>query len=171
MKVKTKLLSEAFSIVMVAESDNMAVIVDYSDSLEKDVFGFTDDCFARLGKAFEPQGRHSFYNDIPGIFDHFWCLISDGCVKGTVAVKRMDDSTAELKALYLASELRGKGYGHKLLDTAVSYAKESGYKRVVLDSMAIYEDALRLYEGYGFKHIPRYNDNCYADIFMEYSLV
>ncbi|MCR5061217.1 MAG: GNAT family N-acetyltransferase [Saccharofermentans sp.] len=154
-----------------SESDNMAVIVDYTDSLKKDVFRFTDDCFEGLGKVFEPRGRHSFYNDIPGNFDHFWCLISDGSVKGTVAVKRMDDSTAELKALYLASELRGKGYGHNLLDTAVSYAKARGYKRIVLDSMAIYEDALRLYDRYGFKHIPRYNDNSYADIFMEYSFV
>lgn len=149
----------------------MEAIVDYSDSLKAEVFGFTDDCFERLGKRFEPVGRHSFYNDIPGRFDHFWCLISDGHVKGTVAVKSADEGSAELKALYLAPELRGKGYGYKLLDTAVTYAKDAGYKRIVLDSMLIYEDALRLYERFGFRHIPRYNDNSYADIFMEYAFV
>ena len=143
-------------------------IVMYSESLKESVIEFTDACFRELGKTFEPNGRHSFYDNIPRKFDCFWCLLSDGKVAGTVGVKRIDDSTAELKALYLLSGLRGKGYGFKLLDRAVCFSKEKGYKRVVLDSMSSYSDALKLYEQYGFKHIERYNDNAYADIFMEY---
>ena len=73
-----------------------------------------------------------------------------------------------MKALYLSSELRGRGFGYKLLDTAVCYAKDRGYKRVVLDSMSAYKDALKLYEKYGFTRTARYNDNKFADVFMEY---
>ena len=51
---------------------------------------------------------------------------------------------------------------------AVCFSKEKGCKRVVLDSVSAYSDALKLYEQYGFKHIARYNENNYADVFMEY---
>ena len=94
--------------------------------------------------------------------------MSTGRVIGTVAVKKIDESTAELKALYLLSEYRRKGFGFQLLDKAVKFAKEQGYQRIVLDSMSKYADALRLYERYGFKTTERYNDNPYADVFMEY---
>ena len=36
--------------------------------------------------------------------------------------------------------------------------------------MAKYKDALRLYENFGFKATKRYNDNQYADVFMEKNL-
>ena len=38
-------------------------IIDYSDEYKQSVFEFTDRCFAELGKRFEPEGRHGFYND------------------------------------------------------------------------------------------------------------
>lgn len=146
----------------------MEQIVVYTESLKSEVFRFTDKCFAEIGKAFEPDGRHSLYNDIEKEFDRFWCLLSDDKVAGTVAIRKEDDTTAELKAMYLYKDLRGKGYGYKLLDLAMTYSKEKGYKRVVLDSMSKYDAALRLYEKYGFKRIDRYNDNQKADVFMEY---
>ena len=146
----------------------MEQIVVYTDELKDGVFAFTTECFVEIGKAFEPDGRHSFYNDIENNFDRFWCLVSDGRVLGTAGIRKEDDDCAELKAMYLSNELRGKGFGYKLLDVAMKYAKERGYKRVVLDSMSRYEAALRLYEKYGFKRIERYNDNVKADVFMEY---
>ena len=141
--------------------------VPYNDDLKLSLFEFTDKCFTELGKAFEPDGRHSFYKDIPLHFDTFICLTDGKTVKGTAAIKKLDDNTAELKALYLSSELRGEGWGYKLLDEAVNSARRSGYKRVVLDSMQKYESARRLYDRYGFKPIGRYNDNAYAEVFME----
>ena len=146
----------------------MEHIVKYSEQRKEDVFSFTDICFRELGKVFETEGRHYLYNDIDREFDSFWCLVSTDRVIGTVAVKKIDESTAELKALYLLSEYRGKGFGFQLLDKAMKFAKERGYQRIVLDSMSQYEDALRLYERYGFKKTERYNDNPYADVFMEY---
>ncbi|MBO4846252.1 MAG: GNAT family N-acetyltransferase [Lachnospiraceae bacterium] len=154
--------------VLSALNDRLPKVVEYDDKMKEDVFAFTDSCFKKIGKAFETEGRHSFYENIKGGFDMFWCLTSYKEVSGTVAIKHIDDETAELKALYLSDELRGKGYGFRLLDTAVNFSKDRGYKRVVLDSMSEYDDALRLYERYGFKYTDRYNDNIHADVFMEY---
>lgn len=146
----------------------MAKIVVYDESLKEEVFAFTDTCFRDVGKTFDPKGRHAFYNDIEHEFDRFWCLLSDGVVKGTVAIRREDETTAELKAMYLSPDLRGKGYGYQMLEMAVDYCRDSGYERIVLDSISSYTSALHLYEKYGFKYIDRYNDNQKADVFMEY---
>ncbi|MBR2524606.1 MAG: GNAT family N-acetyltransferase [Clostridiales bacterium] len=145
-------------------------IVNYSDGLKGSLFDFTGRCFEELGKRFEPSGRHSNYNDIPGNFVMFDCLIDGPCVCGTVALKELDHETAELKALYLDRELRGRGYGRRLISSAVSFAREHGYKKILLDSMSQYEDARRLYERMGFVDTERYNDNPYADVFMRLDL-
>ena len=145
----------------------MVDLVEYNSRLKDEVFRFTAECFAELGKKFEPDGRHEFYKSIDEHFDGFWCLVDDGQVIGTVAIGKIDETTSELKALYVDSSYRGQGLGFKLLDHAVSFARTSGYKRVVLDSMSKYESAAKLYRRYGFNDINRYNDNAYADVFME----
>ena len=149
---------------------NMLNLVIYNDSLKNDVFRFTSECFAELGKTFEPSGRHGFYNEIEEHFERFWCLVDEDNVKGTVALTKLDDTTAELKALYVDSSLRGLGWGYKLLDEAVSFAREKGFSKVVLDSMSQYKDAAKLYKRYGFTDTDRYNDNVYADVFMQLRL-
>lgn len=145
----------------------MLNLVIYSDDLKSEVFRFTSECFVQLGKSFNPEGRHRFYNTLEDYFEQFWCLIDEGKVKGTVAITRIDEITAELKALYVDKTLRGLGWGYKLLDEAVSFARENGFSRVVLDSMSQYKDAIRLYREYGFTDTDRYNDNTYADVFMK----
>ena len=146
----------------------MIQIVQYNNDLKPYVFSFTSECFMGLGKIFDPEGRHYFYKDIPGYFERFWCLVKDGNVIGTVAVKKMDEATLELKALYVDAAYRGQGWGYKLLDQAMTYAEQAGFERVLLDSMSQYESAANLYRDYGFIDTDRFNDNPYADIFMEY---
>ncbi|MCR4689563.1 MAG: GNAT family N-acetyltransferase [Saccharofermentans sp.] len=145
----------------------MPDIAVYSDDLKDEVFRFTFGCFEELGKTFAPHGRHCFYNEIEEHFERFWCLTEGGRVLGTVAIAKLDEKTAELKALYIDSSLRGRGWGYKLLDEAVSFARAQGFLRIVLDSVSKYEDAARLYRRYGFTETDRYNDNTYADVFME----
>lgn len=142
-------------------------IVPYEPELKDSVFAFTQKCFEKLGKNFEPEGRHECYNDIERYYEKFFCLVEGNCIGGTVALKRLDEHTAELKSLYLSEELRGKGLGKQLLDKAIMSARELGFTSIVLDSMSKYTEALKLYKKAGFKHIDRYNDNAYADVFMK----
>ena len=72
-------------------------IVPYSDKLKQSVFSFTDACFSELGKKFEPEGRHSSYNDIENAFKLFICLTTNNDqVIGTVALKKVDDTIIRL---------------------------------------------------------------------------
>lgn len=142
------------------------ILIPYNDSYKQKVFDFTDKCFEELGKKFEPDGRHDFYNNIGDNFVVFYCLFDQDKLIGTVALKKIDENTVELKAMYLDCSYRGKGLGHHLMNKIVDEAKRLGYKSMVLDSMSQYKDALRLYERTGFKNTERYNDNLYADVFM-----
>lgn len=146
-------------------------IVNYSVKLKQNVFSFTDACFSELGKKFEPEGRHAFYNNIEKAFEVFFCLTSDDDrVIGTVALKKLNDNTSELKALYLDSRYRGQGWGKQLINVIIAEARNSGYKTIVLDSMKQYKEARKLYEKCGFIDCARYNDNIYADVFMKLEL-
>jgi len=146
-------------------------LVPYSNDLKQEVFRFTDTCFAELGKKFEPDGRHCFYNDIDGFFEVFYCLTTDDDqVIGTASLKKLDEHTAELKALYLDNRYRGQGLGKLLLNAVIGEARNRGYKTVVLDSMKKYKAARKLYEKCGFTDCGRYNDNSYADVFMKLDL-
>lgn len=145
-------------------------IVPYNDSFKQQVFDFTDKCFEELGKKFEPDGRHDFYNSIGDNFVVFYCLFDQDKLIGTVALKKIDENTVELKAMYLDRSYRGKGLGHHLMNKIVDEAKRLGYKSIVLDSMSQYKDALRLYERTGFKNTERYNNNLFADVFMKLDL-
>ena len=56
----------------------------------------------------------------------------------------------------------GKGIGSKLLEWAVTYARENGAKFLSLEVMAANKGAKRLYERKGFvaKHDPHMDDEC-----------
>ena len=142
-------------------------IIPYEKKYKQKVFDFTDTCFEKLGKKFDPLGRHEFYNNIEHSFEAFYCLLSEEKVVGTVALKNINEETAELKALYLSQELRGQGFGFQLINKVICKAKKLGYKVILLDSLSQYKEALKLYEKVGFEKIDRYNDNPYADVFMK----
>lgn len=145
-------------------------LVAYDASYKQRVFDFTDRCFEELGKKFEPEGRHYFYNDIANAFEAFYCLVDEEKVIGTVALKKIDAYTVELKALYLDKAYRGQHLGTRLIKAAIDEARARGFKVMVLDSMSKYQEALRLYEKCGFRNTERFNDNVYADVFMKLEL-
>lgn len=150
--------------------ENGIMLVPYNESYKQKVFDYTDKCFEELGKKFEPDGRHDFYNNIGDNFVVFYCLFDQNKLIGTVALKKLDENTVELKAMYLDRSYRGKGLGRRLMNKIVDEAKRLGYKSLVLDSMSQYKDALRLYERTGFQNTERYNENLYADVFMKLEL-
>jgi len=129
-------------------------LVKYNGNLKSELFRFTTECFAELGKSFEPYGRHSFYNEIDNYFERFWCLVDEDKVKGTVAIARLDDITVELKALYLDSPLRGFGreYGRQILLWALVNINS---KRIILRVAAWNKRAISLYEKNGFEIVGK----------------
>ena len=73
---------------------------------------------------------------------------------GCGGIQRIDDSTAELKRMYLVPEERGSGVAPELTRRAERMAAERGFSRIALNTGVCLERAVRLYERMGYVRIP-----------------
>jgi len=78
---------------------------------------------------------------------------------GCVAVRRINDSTAELKRMFVQTAFQGKGIGKILLEKAIELAENAGYHCIRLDTLNYMLPAISLYKQYGFYEIPAYYHN------------
>lgn len=78
--------------------------------------------------------------DLPGPYappdGNLWLARVDGAVAGCIAVKRAGPDTAEMKRLYVRPQFRGHSLGTLLVDGAVSFTREAGYRTLVLETVA-----------------------------------
>lgn len=87
---------------------------------------------------------------------------------GCAGVRNKGQGIAELKRMYVQPEFRGHQLGRLLLERSVLMAKDLGYGKLRLDTLASMTGARRLYESFGFGIIPAYYDNPHEDaIYME----
>lgn len=91
-------------------------------------------------------------------------------IVGCVGIYPVDLHTCELRKMYLAPTLRGKGFGRKLLDRTVKQAKYLGFTQMTLETANILKAANHLYVSYGFQqsdsglHAARADKGYYLDI-------
>lgn len=78
-----------------------------------------------------------------------WVAEKEGRILGSLLLMREDDGTARLRLLYVEQEARGLGLASTLLKTAIEFAQNSGYRRVILFTTGSNLAARRLYERLG----------------------
>ncbi len=61
--------------------------------------------------------------------------------------------TCELVKMYLLPEERGKGLGGLIIEKCVQTAKELGFSHIYIESMPELEQALKVYERFGFSYL------------------
>lgn len=61
--------------------------------------------------------------------------------------------TCELVKMYLLPAARGTGLGRTLIEKCLQAAKEAGYKKVYLETMPEFKQALKVYEKFGFDYL------------------
>lgn len=106
----------------------------------------------------DPAGTDADLDDVEvsyrgGIFD----VVEDssGRLVGSVGLHPIDAATCELRKMYLAREVRGRGLGRNLLEHALARARALGFRRVVLETATVLSEAIALYRRYGFeRYVP-----------------
>ena len=78
---------------------------------------------------------------------------------GCVAVREKAPGIAELKRMYIQPAYQRHGLGNILLQQAISFAKNAGYEKIRLDTLATMTPAISLYKGSGFYTIDPYYFN------------
>lgn len=118
---------------------------------------------AELCSAYAEPGANHFALDpaevAPGR-GAFLVVVLDGKPVGCGAVRLLDDETGELKRMYVAPELRGRGLGRRLVAALEAEALALGARRLVLETGVRQESALALYRNTGFHRIPLYGEYC-----------
>ena len=96
--------------------------------------------------------------NLPGIYappqGGLFLATVDDQPAGCVALKPKDESTGELKRMYVRPSFRGQRVGWHLGQKVLEEAREIGYKKVYLDSDQAMKPAHKVYEKLGFKYIP-----------------
>jgi len=84
-----------------------------------------------------------------GVFE----LVEDrrGKLLGTVGLCPVDEDTCKLRKMYLIPEARGRGLGRRMLERAIDHATRLGFKTIVLETVSVMKEAIRLYTGCGFR--------------------
>lgn len=80
-----------------------------------------------------------------------WLAERAGWIVGCVAIVAASAECAQLRWFLVVPEERGAGLGRRLLNAALDFSRESGYREVVLWTEARLLAAARLYESAGFR--------------------
>lgn len=138
-----------------------AIFREYAGSLDVDLCfqNFESELAGLPGKFAAPRGRVLLaYNREELI--------------GCVAMRPLDDTTCEMKRLYVRPSGRGLRAGRQLATRICDIAREAGYHRIRLDSLPTMQAALDLYASLGFAPIPAYVFNPIAGaVYLERNLI
>ena len=141
-------------------ADARLLFIEYAESLDigLDFQGFDDELAALPGRYAPPAG----------------CLLLalvDGEVAGCVALRDLGGEIGEVKRLWVRPAFRGRRVGRALAEQVLERAREAGYQRLRLDTLASMDAANGLYRSLGFREIEAYYHNPNEDaVFFELCL-
>lgn len=97
------------------------------------------------------------------------CLVAlvDGQAVGCGSVTTMSPTVGWLKRMWVADATRGLGIGRRLLAALEAEARVLGLTTLRLDTNSALQEAIALYRSVGFREVPPFNDEPYADHWFE----
>ncbi|MCW3122747.1 MAG: acetyltransferase [Flavipsychrobacter sp.] len=141
---------ETYTIRPIKQEDNAAIAAVIRA-------GLTEFDAVKPGTVYFDPTTDDLYNlfaDEP--ISAYWILEADGKVMGGGGIyptEGLPNGCCELAKLYIAPEMRGKGFGKQLIEKCVESANDFGYEQMYLETMPELKNALGLYEACGFKQL------------------
>ena len=123
-----------------------------------DVIALISELDSHLSVLYPPQSTHLLNIEAliqPNI--RFVLALVDAQAAGCGAL-RLVDGYAEVKRMYVRSQLRGLGVGYRILTYLTSLARDSGFSCLRLETGIYQTDAIKLYDRHGFKRCPPFGE-------------
>ncbi|GAB4121762.1 MAG: GNAT family N-acetyltransferase [Roseiflexaceae bacterium] len=138
----------------------MAITITQERPDSADGLALITELDAVLNRHYPPESRHGFRVEqliTQGVA--FFIVRVDQQAAGCGGILLVPDPTndhpyGELKRMYTRPAFRGQGIGRMLIDTLCRHAREQQITRIRLETGIHQHEALRLYEGVGFRRIP-----------------
>jgi putative acetyltransferase len=97
-----------------------------------------------LYELFQQAGAAYFVAELDGV------LVGGG---GIFPTDGLPGGTCELVKMYLSASARGMGLGRMMIEKCLQTAAALGYKNVYLETMPELQQALKVYEKFGFEYL------------------
>lgn len=96
-----------------------------------------------------------------------WCYINvDGENIGSVWLEAVGENTVKLGVFIVEEKYRNKNYGTKAIENLLCFAKDKGYKNVILNVRTNNIRAYTLYKKLGFVQIKKYTKENGIEVFL-----
>ena len=132
----------------------MALIIGVEDPDASDVRAVLERHLAFAREVTPPEHVHALDTGAWSDPDlTFYGARRDGSLLGVGAIRGLDETHAELKAMHTRAEARGQGVGQAILAHLLRVARARGYQRVSLETgtMDAFGPARALYRKAGFR--------------------
>jgi DNA-binding MarR family transcriptional regulator/GNAT superfamily N-acetyltransferase len=118
---------------------------------------------SRFEEGFDPSrdkaGEMSEMTPPAGVF---MLARLEGDPVGCGGLKRIDETTGEIKRVWTAPSARGLGVARRIVRRLEAAARDMGLKGVRLDTNRALREAQALYRAEGYREVERFGDNPYA---------
>ncbi|MDZ7917302.1 MAG: GNAT family N-acetyltransferase [Rhodococcus sp. (in: high G+C Gram-positive bacteria)] len=86
---------------------------------------------------------------------------------GCGGVRLVSDDVAELTRIFVDPRARGEGVGASMVDFLEGFVRKSDRIRIRLDTRSDLVEARRLYSKLGYRDVPAFNSEPYAEVWLE----
>jgi DNA-binding MarR family transcriptional regulator/GNAT superfamily N-acetyltransferase len=125
----------------------------------------------RSRRGFDPSvGATALPHEVRPPAGEFFVAYLHGEAVGCGAVKHRADRPAEIKRMWIAPSARGLGLGRRLLGRLEACAVAGGARVAHIETSAVLVEALSLYRSTGWVEVPAFNDEPFADHWLEKAL-
>ena len=94
----------------------------------------------------------------------------DGAAVGCGAIKLHQPGIGEIKRMWVAQSVRGRGLGGRLLEELEAIAVEAGKTVTRLETNRTLTAAVAMYRSHGYREVPAFNDEPFGDHWFEKEL-
>jgi putative acetyltransferase len=134
----------------IKRSDNKAVAALIRDTLTE--FGAN-----RPGTVYFDPSTDNLFDLFQNPRSIYYVVLNHNNIIGAAGIYPSDglpEDTCELVKMYLRPEARGKGLGKSLIEKCIDFAKQTGYKKVYLETLPELKKAIHVYEKFDFNYLP-----------------
>jgi DNA-binding MarR family transcriptional regulator/GNAT superfamily N-acetyltransferase len=125
----------------------------------------------RSTRHFDPSvGATALPHEVRPPAGQFFVIYLRGEPVGCGAVKHHRRAPAEIKRMWIAPHARGLDLGRRLLETLEECARAGGARIAQIETSAVLTEALALYRSAGWSEVPPFNDEPFADHWLEKQL-